>query len=75
MNGEPAVLVGQSSATSGSRPWEVGLNDVQAIKRNHSEMVKFYPRDPYYMTVKLILEDLIKRIEPSVLVTGDGARP
>lgn len=75
MNGEPAVLVGQSSSTLGSRPWEVGLNYMQAIKRNHSDMVKFYPRDPCYKMVRHVLNDLIERIEPSVLDTGDVARP
>lgn len=71
MNGEPAVLVGQSSATLGSRPWEVGVNYMQAIKRNHSEMVKFYPRDPCYSIVRYFLDDLVRGIGPDASVANN----
>ncbi|KAL9100373.1 MAG: hypothetical protein Q9163_004243 [Psora crenata] len=59
MNGEPAILVSQASATAGSRSWEDGPNYMQPIKRSHSDMVKFYPRDPCYALVKYIIADLI----------------
>jgi hypothetical protein len=63
MNGEPALLVGPTSATMGSRAWEVGPNNTQAIKRNHSDMVKFYPRDPCYSVVRHVLNNLVEGIE------------
>lgn len=75
MNGEPAVLVGQSSATLGSRPWEVGVDYMQAIKRNHSDMVKFYPRDPCYKIVRHVLNDLIRRIGSEVPGAHNMVRP
>jgi hypothetical protein len=63
MNGEPALLVGPASATLGSRAWEVGPNYSQPIKRNHSDMVKFHPRDPWYSVVRHVVNDLVERIE------------
>ena len=62
MTGEPTVLVSQPSATGGSRQWEDGINDMHAISRNHSDMVKFYPRDPCYNQVKYVLADILKEI-------------
>jgi len=63
MNGDSALLVGQASATSGSRGWEVGPNYSEAIKRNHSDMVKFHPHDPWYSVVRHVLTDLGERIQ------------
>jgi hypothetical protein len=60
MVGEPAVLVNQPSATGGSRTWENGPNNIHPIKRSHSDMVKFYPRDPYYNMVKHVLADVLE---------------
>jgi hypothetical protein len=60
MNGEPTVLVNQPSATGGSRSWEATPNHIHAIKRNHSEMVKFYPRDPCYTIIRHVLKDLVE---------------
>lgn len=40
MTGPRTVLVEQSSATH-TRPWENQAHQVQAIDRNHSDMVKF----------------------------------
>lgn len=74
MNGDPTVLVSQPSAAGGSRSWEDGPNYMYAIKRNHSDMVKFYPRDPCYMKVKYVLKDLIERMEPSIHLFGDAAQ-
>ncbi len=65
MTGEPAILVNQASATGGSRAWESELNYMQPIKRTHSDMVKFYPRDPCYALVKHTMMDLIETFSPS----------
>ena len=50
MTGKPSVLVGSASATHG-RPWELGEHYVQAINRNHSDLVKFAKQDENYEVV------------------------
>lgn len=47
MTGPDAVLVSKASATH-CRPWENGSQDICAIDRTHSEMVKFGPEDHEY---------------------------
>ncbi len=65
MTGEPTVLVTQASATCGSRAWESDLEYIQPIERSHSELVKFYPRDPCYALVKYTMSDVIEAFHPS----------
>jgi hypothetical protein len=62
MDGEPALLVGPSSATMGGRAWECHPNYCQEIKRNHSDMVKFRQHDDWYTIVKGYLNDIVMRI-------------
>ncbi|KAK4068015.1 hypothetical protein Trihar35433_6575 [Trichoderma harzianum] len=47
MTGPDAFLVTKSSATH-CRPWEVGAENICALTRTHSELVKFKPNDPDY---------------------------
>ena len=54
MTGPDAILVGSSSATH-CRPWEIEAHHIQAINRNHSEMVKFHSNDVAYDRVLVIL--------------------
>jgi hypothetical protein len=66
MAGNLAVLVGISSATHG-RPWENQAHHIQAISRNHSDLVKFSSRDEIYYKildqVKDFTEDAAKVVE------------
>jgi len=55
MSGPDAILVGSSSATHG-RSWEIEAHHIQAIDRNHSEMVKFQSNDAIYDRVLTILK-------------------
>lgn len=50
MTGQPTVLVDSASATHG-RPWELEDRYVQAINRNHSDLVKFAKQDEDYEVV------------------------
>jgi hypothetical protein len=56
MTGEYKVLVTRSSATHG-RPWETEPHHIQAIKRNHSDLVKFRRKDMYYHIVSQHLRE------------------
>jgi len=53
------LLVDIASATH-ARPWESGERYIQAVSRNHSEMVKFAQYDEDYMTVLHYLEEFTK---------------
>ena len=55
MEGPPTILVGSSSATHG-RPWENKAHHIQAIDRDHSEMVKFRRHDVVYDRVFVVLK-------------------
>ncbi|KAH0556219.1 hypothetical protein GP486_005853, partial [Trichoglossum hirsutum] len=57
MTGPRAVLVDSSSATHG-RPWESEAHHIQAINRNHSDIVKFSLQDKYYYVVLQHLRQL-----------------
>ncbi|RDW82749.1 hypothetical protein BP6252_03861 [Coleophoma cylindrospora] len=50
MTGRATILVGSSSATHG-RSWESQAHHIQAINRNHSDLVKFRNTDEVYSTV------------------------
>lgn len=50
MKGKPTVLVDSASAAH-SRPWELEDRYVQAINRNHSDLVKFTKQDEDYEVV------------------------
>ena len=54
MDGSPDVLVGSPSATHG-RSWENEPHNLQAVNRNHSEMVKFRKHDVIYDRVLVVL--------------------
>ncbi|KAK2035422.1 hypothetical protein LX32DRAFT_606668 [Colletotrichum zoysiae] len=61
MTGDRAILVTKSSATH-CRPWEDGPENICAINRSHSGMVKFAVEDhDYEWTVRVKLEVLAKR--------------
>lgn len=60
LTGPAAVLVTKSSATH-CRPWEDGAENICAIHRTHSEMVKFGPHDSDYYDVRERLKGLSRR--------------
>lgn len=60
MTGPSTILVTKSSATHG-RPWEDGAEQICAINRTHSEMVKFGPHDADYKNVRERLSGLSRR--------------
>ncbi|RDL34402.1 uncharacterized protein BP5553_07530 [Venustampulla echinocandica] len=59
MDGPRAILVGSASATHG-RPWENEAHDVQAINRDHSQLVKFKANDEVYERVLGTVKDFVK---------------
>lgn len=59
MNGPNAILVGSASATHG-RPWENQAHHVQAINRDHSQLVKFKANDEVYDRILGTLEEFVK---------------
>lgn len=59
MKGPDAILVGSASATHG-RHWENQAHHVQAINRNHSQLVKFKANDEVYDRILGTLEDFVK---------------
>jgi hypothetical protein len=59
MSGEPAILVGISSATHG-RPWEHEAHYIQAINRTHSDLVKFSYHDVVYDKILDQMKDFTK---------------
>jgi len=60
MKGPLTVLVDSSSATHG-RHWETETYHVQAINRNHSDLVKFSVHDPDYDRVLAVLKRLVSK--------------
>lgn len=60
MTGPDAFLVPKSSATH-CRPWEHGAENICALARTHSELVKFSPNDSDYDVVKETIHGLCKR--------------
>ncbi|KAL7948816.1 hypothetical protein V8C42DRAFT_312410 [Trichoderma barbatum] len=60
MIGPSAVLVTKFSATH-CRPWEDGSENICAIARTHSDMVKFGPHDPDYRNVIQRIRGLSRR--------------
>ncbi|KFY07164.1 hypothetical protein V492_07388, partial [Pseudogymnoascus sp. VKM F-4246] len=65
MKGQNAILVGQASATHG-RPWENKAHHIQAINRDHSQLVKFRANDEVY---RRVLGTLKEFTEESVAMT------
>jgi hypothetical protein len=61
MNGPPEVLVDVTSATQSRGLWESKAYFVQAINKNHQEMVKYSRGDDYYQLVKGRLEDISEK--------------
>jgi hypothetical protein len=59
MKGPHAILVGTASATHG-RHWENQAHHIQAINRDHSQLVKFKANDEVYERVLGTLEDFAK---------------
>ncbi|KAL6697259.1 nacht and ankyrin domain-containing protein [Trichoderma pleuroticola] len=60
MSGEPAVLVSKASATH-CRHGENGPENICAINRTHSEMIKFSQEDPEYDQVLGRIKSLARR--------------
>lgn len=60
MKGEAAVLVTKQSATNG-RYWENGTENICAIDRTHSEMVRFRLQDDEYDKVRGRVRRLAQR--------------
>ncbi|ORY57511.1 uncharacterized protein BCR38DRAFT_461232 [Pseudomassariella vexata] len=60
MDGPKAILVTKSSATH-CRPWEDGPEQICAINRSHSNMVKFGSEDPEYERTLQRLQGLANR--------------
>ncbi|QYT01581.1 DUF676 domain-containing protein [Trichoderma simmonsii] len=70
MTGPDVFLVTKSSATH-CRPWEVGAENICALTRTHSELVKFKPNDSDYDIVKEKIEGICKRAFVARGVTFD----
>jgi nuclear transport factor 2 (NTF2) superfamily protein len=58
MKGPHALLVGLASATH-SRPWENQAHHIQAINRDHSQLVKFKANDEVYDRVLNTLQEFV----------------
>lgn len=71
MTGNPALLVNQASATHG-RPWENEAHHMQGVNRSHSDMVKLYPNDPIYYTIREILKDFVQEAEEVISARFSG---
>lgn len=61
MIGPSEVLVDITSATQGRSLWESEPYFVQAINKNHQEMVKYSRGDEYYHLIKGRLEDVFEK--------------
>jgi hypothetical protein len=59
MTGPPSILVDSSSARHG-RPWENEAHHCLALKRSHSELVKFSSNDEDYERVLAVLKRMMK---------------
>lgn len=68
MEGPDAILVGQASATHG-RSWENKAHHIQAINRDHSQLIKFRANDEVY---RRILGTLKEFTEQAVAMTRRG---
>lgn len=55
MEGPATIFVTVASASHG-RPWEMGVQYVQAVNRTHSEMVKYRRHDDVYDRVLAALD-------------------
>ncbi|KFZ19928.1 hypothetical protein V501_00400 [Pseudogymnoascus sp. VKM F-4519 (FW-2642)] len=60
MKGPNAILVGQASATH-SRSWENKAHHIQAINRDHSQLVKFRANDEAYRRILGTLKEFTKQ--------------
>ncbi|TAQ83163.1 hypothetical protein B7494_g8512 [Chlorociboria aeruginascens] len=60
MEGSHVILVGSASATHG-RPWENQAHHVQAINRDHSQLVKFKANDEVYYRILGTLKEFVKK--------------
>jgi hypothetical protein len=60
MSGPLRMLVDIYSATQG-RPWENGEGFIEAINRNHSDLVKFGRNDEDYERVLAYLRRIVHR--------------
>ncbi|VUC34805.1 unnamed protein product [Clonostachys rosea] len=60
MNGPPTVLVSKESATH-RRSWAPGSEQLCAINRNHSEIVKFSPHDNDYENALQLIKGIAQR--------------
>lgn len=60
MKGPDAILVGQASATHG-RSWENKAHHIQAINRDHSQLVKFRANDDIYRRILGTLKEFSKQ--------------
>ncbi|CAH0046042.1 unnamed protein product [Clonostachys solani] len=60
MDGPPTVLVTKESATH-RRHWAPGPEQLCAINRNHSEMVKFRPHDSDYENALQLIKGIAQR--------------
>jgi hypothetical protein len=68
MTGPPSILVDSSSARHG-RPWENEAHHCLALKRSHSELVKFSSHDGDYQRV---LTELRRMASTAVLAIPRG---
>ena len=59
MKGPKAILVSTASATHG-RHWENHAHHVQAINRDHSQLVKFKVNDEVYERILSTLEEFVE---------------
>lgn len=60
MKGPHVILVSMASATHG-RHWENEAHHVQAINRDHSQMVKFKANDEVYKLIRGTLMDFVEQ--------------
>jgi hypothetical protein len=60
MKGPHAILVSSASATH-CRNWENQAHHVQAINRDHSQLVKFKANDEIYDRILGTLEEFVKK--------------
>lgn len=60
MKGPDAILVAQASATH-NRSWENKAHHIQAINRDHSQLVKFRANDEAYRRILGTLKEFTKQ--------------
>lgn len=71
MNGPLSILVDSSSARHG-RPWENGVQHCLALKRNHSDLVKFSSNDE---DLAIVLRTLCRMASAAIKVVPRGKPP